>query len=329
MRKVPNMGTKKSGLRSNATIVAAGLVLVLLALVLVSNVMGNRPKHLETAKFLSAQFIEGKFLEGFTPGMPEYGFSLEALSQLSAAREIDKSAAIEFLLQTQPDYLLVAETTQLQPGLTGKFLYASKVAGATNRPIVDDLIERISQQISDSGQLNSATASTFDYSWLILGLYAQDQKELAAKLALTLAQTARSDGGFGFDVTEATTESSTDATAMAIMALELTKNTIAETTSQKQAAIDAGLLYLMSNIVEGSHFVAYEAEDVNGTALALMAFHSTEQPNLEPIHRWLESKIEADGGLGSPWVEGVGDKYATAQGYLALEGKSYLDLLGR
>jgi len=323
------MGTKKSGLRSNATIVAAGMVLVVLALFLVSTVLGDRPKHLETAKFLSSQFVEGKFLEGFTPGSPEYGFSLEALSQLSLAREIDKSAAVEFLLQNSPDYLIVAESGQLQPGLTGKFLFASKVAGATNRPIVDDLVDQVSKQISDSGQLNSSTASTFDYSWLILGLYAQDQKELAGQLALALAQTARSDGGFGFDSTEETTESSTDATAMAIMALELTKNTNSETTEQKQSAIDAGLQYLKSKIVEGSHFVAYEAEDVNGTALALMAMHATGQENLDPIHLWLESKIQADGGLGSPWVEGAGDKYATAQGYLALEGKSYLDLLGR
>ena len=39
--------------------------------------------------------------------------------------------------------------------------------------------------------------------------------------------------------------------------------------------------------------------------------------------------VGESGGIGSPWVENAGDRFATAQGYLALEGKNYLSLLGR
>jgi hypothetical protein len=49
----------------------------------------------------------------------------------------------------------------------------------------------------------------------------------------------------------------------------------------------------------------------------------------EDIQSWLISQIRSDGGIGSPWVEHIGDRFATAQGYLALEGLSYLDLVGR
>jgi hypothetical protein len=47
------------------------------------------------------------------------------------------------------------------------------------------------------------------------------------------------------------------------------------------------------------------------------------------MQSFLASYIQSDGGLGSPWVENAGDRFATAQGYLALEGKSYLSLLGK
>jgi hypothetical protein len=52
------------------------------------------------------------------------------------------------------------------------------------------------------------------------------------------------------------------------------------------------------------------------------------EPNIA-MQSFLASYIQSDGGLGSPWVENAGDRFATAQGYLALEGKSYLSLLGK
>lgn len=319
--------TKKSGLRQIATITVAGLVLLTLAITLILDVNGDKPKQSATAEFLYSKFVNGEYLEGFTPGTPEYGFSLEALSQLSFSDGLDFSAARSFLLEQGTDYLYSPEGG-LYIGLAGKFLYTSKVAAATNRDLTDALIAELGVLISEDGSL-SETASTFDYAWLTLGLYAQDQRELASRLTAELAELARDDGGWGFDQSEFTLESSTDATAMAIQALELTKEFDSDLTSMKQEAIDAGLDYLAKNLVDGNHFVAFEANDVNGTALALMAIKAATGEISEPIQKWLLDQVQSDGGLGSPWVEGSGDPFATAQGYLALEGKSYLDLIGR
>lgn len=319
--------TKKSGLRQIATVSAAGLVLLVLAITLILNVNGEKPKHSATAEFLYSKFVDGEYLEGFTPGSPEYGFSLEALAQLSVNRAIDISPAKSFLLESNADYLYSPEG-ELIYGLAGKFLFTSKVAGATNREFTDSLISKIKQLVGEGGSLPEA-ASTFDYAWLTLGLYAQDTRELAAGLAGQLALQSREDGGWGFDRSEFTVESSTDATAMAIQALELTKTTISDLTEIKQNAIDQGLAFLENSLVDDNHYVAFEANDVNGTALAFMAIKASTGETPEPIQNWLLEQIQDDGGIGSPWVEAAGDQFATAQGYLALEGKSYLDLIGR
>lgn len=321
--------TKQSGVRQIATITTAGVALVALAALLVVNVTQSNPKHIATAEFLNSQFVDGQYLEGFTPGAPEYGFSLEALSQLSFAREIDSSEAVEFLLQSSPSFLYSPDTGQLIPGLAGKYLFASKVTGATNKSNVDLVLKDLVQIIGKNGDESELGFSIFDFSWLALGLYAQDQKEIASNVSLALADLAREDGGFGFDSSEFTTASSTDATSMAILALELTKNINSEHTPQKQKAIDAAASYLSSNLVEGNHFVAYDAVDVNGSALAFMALKSVGSESNFAIQSWLLEQLRNDAGIGSPWVEDVGDRFATAQGYLAIEGKTYLDLVGR
>jgi hypothetical protein len=284
---------------------------------------------LATAEFLKSQFVLGEYLEGFSPGVPEYGFSLEAVAQLSQTREVDSTAAISFLLESEPDFLYSAETGKIIPGLAGKYLFTSKVTGAANGAQTQTVVGSLSEVIQEDGTLSLTEASTFDYAWMTLGLYAQDQKDMARSVSAVLATLAREDGGFGFDNSEFTTNSSTDATAMAIMALVLTKDLDAELTADKQRAIDLALGYLDANLVDGSHFVAFDAVDINGTALALMAYIAARGELNENVQAFLVAQIQEDGGIGVPWVENAGDRFATAQGYLALEGKSYLSLLGR
>jgi hypothetical protein len=308
---------------------SAVVTVVVLVVLLVSSMSGTQSKHLATAEFLKSQFVLGEYLEGFSPGVPEYGFSLEAVSQLSQTSEVDSSVAIAFLLESEPDFLYSAETGEIIPGLAGKYLFASKVTGATNGAQTQTVVGSLSELIQEDGTLTLSNASTFDYAWMTLGLYAQDQQEMAKNVSATLLALAREDGGFGFDNSEFTTASSTDATAMAIMALELTKDLDPELTANKQNSIDAALAYLDAGLVDGSHFVAFDAVDINGTALALMAYIATRGELNESVHEYLVAQVQEDGGIGSPWVENSGDRFATAQGYLALEGKSYLSLLGR
>jgi hypothetical protein len=317
------------GLRRIVALSSAAVTVIVLAILLILSLGGTQSKHLATAEFLKSQFVLGEYLEGFSPGVPEYGFSLEAVAQLSQTREIDSSVAISFLLESEPDFLYSAETGEITPGLAGKYLYASKVTGAANGTQTQTVIGSLSEVIEDDGTLSLTEVSTFDYAWMALGLYAQDQTEMAGKVSAALATLAREDGGYGFDNSEFTTTSSTDATAMAIMALELTKGLAPELTADKQSSIDAALAYLDSNVVDGSHFVAFDAVDINGTALALMAYIAARGEVNESVQAFLVAQIQQDGGIGVPWVENAGDRFATAQGYLALEGKSYLNLLGR
>jgi hypothetical protein len=317
------------GVRRIIALSSAAATVVVLAILLVLSLGGTQSKHLATAEFLKSQFVLGEYLEGFSSGVPEYGFSLEAVAQLSQTREVDSTAAISFLLESEPDFLYSAETGKIIPGLAGKYLFTSKVTGAANGAQTQTVVGSLSEVIQEDGTLSLTEASTFDYAWMTLGLYAQDQKDMARSVSAVLATLAREDGGFGFDNSEFTTNSSTDATAMAIMALVLTKDLDAELTADKQRAIDLALGYLDANLVEGSHFVAFDAVDINGTALALMACIAARGELNESVQAFLVAQIQQDGGIGVPWVENAGDRFATAQGYLALEGKSYLSLLGR
>ena len=320
---------KNAGLRKIVALSSAAVTVVVLVALLVLSMGGTQSKYLATAEFLKSQFVLGEYLEGFSPGVPEYGFSLEAVSQLSQTSEIDSSIAIKFLLESEPDFLYSAETGEIVPGLAGKYLFASKVTGAANGAQTQMVIGSLSELFQEDGTLTESSASTFDYAWMTLGLYAQDQQEMAKTFSATLTTLAREDGGFGFDSSELTTASSTDATAMAILALELTKDLDAALTADKQNTIDAALGYLDSNLVDGSYYMAFDAIDINGTALALMAYLATRGELNESVHSYLVAQIQEDGGIGSPWVEDAGDRFATAQGYLALEGKSYLTLLGK
>ena len=309
-------------------IIATSIAVAVIAALVFFNSTQSKAQYPETAQFLSAQFVNGQYLEGFSPGTADYGFSLEAVAQLSASSEIEISSAKEFLLATEPSYLFSEETGEIIPGLAGKYLFASQVTRADNKALTDSVIESVVKLVNSDGSLDTVAPSTFDYSWLILGLYSQDEKNLAATIASKLSSLARQDGGFGFDSSETTKTSSTDATAIAVMALELTKD-LGARASENQSAIDSALAYLDSTMVDDSHFVAYDAIDVNGTAYALMAYvAATGEPN-DAMQSFLASYVQSDGGLGSPWVDNAGDRFATAQGYLALEGKSYLSLLGK
>jgi len=319
---------KKIGGLNPLVIIATSIAVAVIAALVFFNSSQSRAQYLETAEFLNSQFVNGEYLEGFSPGAAEYGFSLEAIAQLSVAGEIDISKSKRFLLETDSSYLFSEETGEIIPGLAGKYLYASKVTSADNKALADSVIESLQKLVKPDGSLDTVSPSTFDYSWAILGLYSQDEKELASTIAGELSSLAREDGGFGFDSSEFTEASSTDATAIAIMALELTKN-LGSVASGNQAAIEAALAYLDSTMVDGSHFVAFDAVDINGTALALMAYLATSGELNENVHAYLVTQIQEDGGIGSPWVENAGDRFATAQGYLALEGKSYLTLLGK
>jgi hypothetical protein len=320
-----------SGLRftakSIATLVAATIVLTLSACAPTT----QNPK--------TAEFLQGKFtatgVEGFTPGAIDYGFTLEALTQLWATgttSDADVAAAAASVWEqsdvtNKKSYLFDQATATLKAGLAGKAVVFGKLYGTKGSEQFNALVDELLIALSAGGKIAGAEGNVFDYGWTTLALKAASLQQ-ANLVAVNLALLAREDGGFGTDLSVNTTGSSADATGMALMALMATKGS--GTTAQeesKDAAIAAAKSWLAKNTVEQNHFEAWGDIDVNSTAYAIMGLKAAGE-DTSAYQEWLKERVVADGGIASAWSEGKGDTFATIQGLLALDGRSYNELLG-
>lgn len=328
------MGTK-SGLRSIATILAS---VTTAALVLTLSACAPTTKYTETAAFLQSKFTAAG-VEGFTPGKPDYGFTLEAITQLAGSGQLDavRDVATNVLTDatlvgdstSKSGYLFDASNGAFKAGLAGKFLFASKVSGIENATLRDDIITLLSEQVSADGTLVGSGDNTFDYGWVTLALVAQGKADLAASVATKLTSFVREDGGFGFDTSVNTTASSADAAGMVLMAIAATDGIgSAESQSTRKATKDALLNWLETATVSGNHFEAWGDVDVNSTAYAAMGLIASKV-DASAYSAWLTTTIVDDGGLETPWSEGKGDTFATIQGLLALDARSYPGLIGK
>jgi len=190
-----------------------------------------------------------------------------------------------------------------------------------------ELIRELKPLISVTGLLNGSVGNSFEYAWLVMGLQVNGQTKLASRLSYRLAKLARPDGGFGFDRSGDTTNSSPDSTGIALQALSLTRNQgVLSQRKIRRAAVEGGIKYLLATDVASNHWVTWGDIDVNGTAYAAMGLKAAGV-NVSKYTSWLRAQQVADGGLKSPWSAGAGDVYATAQAVVPMLGKSYLSLL--
>jgi squalene cyclase len=133
------------------------------------------------------------------------------------------------------------------------------------------------------------------------------------------------DGGFndGYDLGQG----SPDGTGIVLQALAAVKGQ--GTPHQRKSAATAikkAVAYLQKTSIDGKYFESWGDFNMNGTVYAAMGLKAVGA-NYSKFRTWINSKLATDGGLQTPWSEGAGDTYATAQGAVALLGKSYLDLL--
>ncbi len=323
----------KTGLR-----VIAALTLTALSIATSLNAAQAAPEtYPSTIKFLSDKFVNGKTLDGFSPGTPDYGFTLEAMLQRKAAGQ--KLSDKLFI----PAKAVLADSTSLaksvvaayaygadkkiKPGVAGKFLFSSIAIGTPNAPLRNAVVADLKKAISANGSIPSSAGNTFDYAWAVLGLSTNNQAKLANTVATYLVSLQRPDGGFGTDQTGDTLKSSADATGIALQALSLAKRSA--TKSQlaiQQNSIISASKYLRSTQVAGTHWDAFGDVDVNGTAYAAMGLKAAGA-NITAIQAWLKTRVAPTGGLTTPWSSGTGDVFATAQGYVPLIGLSYLNLI--
>ena len=323
----------KSGLRTIAT-------LALTALLVTTGVAGASTanaanKNQATVNFLASKFVSGKYIEGFTPGQADFGFTLEALLQRKALGEAGKgfSAAVRYNLQntavvgvsaSNPGYLFDKDGT-LNIGLAGKFAFVSKAVSANNGKLRGKILAALKRSLTSAGDLRSAAATTFDRAWVILGFSANGLKTQAAKLSSALIQTQLSDGGFNDGYT--LDSSATDGTGIALQALAATRYLgSAANRATSAAAIVSAVKYLRSTQVNNDHWEAWGDYNTNGTAYAAMGIIAAGSPSLASA-TWLKGKVASDGGLQTPWSNGAGDTYATAQAVVPMLNLSYLSLL--
>ena len=284
-------------------------------------------KHANTVRFIASKFVDKKYVEGFTPGRPDFGFTIESLLQLRAAGQSARSfkPAVDFNLRSAANAGMNTKVGSLfvdqkfQTGRGGMFLVASKAFALPKSSLHTSVLNSVKASVNKTGEIVDANGNTFIYGWTILGLTASGETKLAGIVATKLATLARTDGGFGTDSTADTMASSADATGMALMAF-------ASVNRSKAAVATKAANWLTKTAMVTDHFVAWGEVDVNGTAYAAMGLSAIGQRNAA-IQKWLVSREATSGGLISAYSGGKADIYASAQGYLALIGSNYPALI--
>ena len=321
-----------SGLRIIATTAAIAVITSISAL----SPAAAASKYASTDAFLKSTFTDGKFIEGFTPGKADFGFTLEGILQRVALGESKSSLApaVSYNLEnasisgdaSSRNGFLFDAKGNLKLGLAGKWLFVSAAAKANNQKLRNAIQGLLESKIDNTGDLAPDTkANTYDRAWAVLGLEANGEKELSLAVALNMQSHQVKDGGFNDGWTLGS--GSPDGSGIVLQALASVKKLANKAQQAKLSkVIGSTVAYLKSTIVGGDHFESYGDYNINGTEYAAMGLTAVGKSN-SAIKAFIASKLAADGGIQSPWSDGAGDTYATAQGAVALLGKSYLDLV--
>jgi hypothetical protein len=315
-----------------------------IALSMAITAVGSQPAQAavaypSTVSFLAKSMVEGKVLDGLEAGIPEFSLTLEAMMQLKAGgRELVKQLpAVRHMLsnRTQPfgtlsrGYLFNAdESKSLKTGLAGKFLFTSEVLDVPNNSIRFELFRRLSSSInSKTGEIAGVTAGSIDYAWVAMGLNSYQENTLANKVVQFMLTLQNADGGFG----EADRLVSTPfATGLALQAINYRQTFGSDQEDALRAAAEKkAVSFLLRTDVEENHWTTSGQASVSSTAYAVMGLkaYGARKTTLARYTNWLKAQLAAKGGLKTPLSNGEGDKFATAQSYVPLIGKSYLDLL--
>lgn len=285
----------------------------------------------EAIAFLQGKFVEGKYLEGFTPGQPDYGFTLEALIQLKLAGAdlTPVMAAVREVSYNAAGFSeAISKGENFNPGLAAKYIFAAKVLESPNRELCDAAALKLEGTLDENGAIKGREGLVFDHAWAILGLRATGRNDAALRVEQYLWTLQEADGGFNTgDEFASDGVSTTDASGIALQALAaMTGQGPAEAAAERELLIDDLRAFLLGTQVESSHWEGFGSVDVNGTAYAAMGLAAAGE-DTEAIANWLEQQQAADGGLATPWSEGSGDTYATAQALAPMAEVNYVDVV--
>ncbi|MEY4320412.1 MAG: hypothetical protein RLZZ471_353 [Actinomycetota bacterium] len=335
----------QSGLRKIATLLITAALSI--AATTPAQAAVQYPK---TVNYISAQFVDEKYVVGFTAGKQDFGMTLEAMLQLLAAGKDAKAqaAAVSFNLKSSKTVGLWSTKTgalyssdkRFIASDAGKYLFTYAAFKQKTGALYKDVLAAVKKHIAKDGSVlavpdNSIAPSQNIYTsaWLTLGLKAINETALAEKVALNLTSfSIAKTGGFADSQTDSTSGASPDATGLALQALASVKGLGTKAEESKKNAVIASSRKWLSSIAEkdssGSFFSSWGEWSANSTAYAAMGLKASGS-SIQPYSKWLASKVSAaDYGIqAGSWTAGAGNAYATLQGYAALIGKSYLDLI--
>jgi hypothetical protein len=274
----------------------------------------------KTSKFVFDKFNGGEFLDSFTPDKPEAGITLEAMAHLSAL-------GYDSTKQAKAIAWAKANTAEFNSiGLKATYVFTAHALGFAD----DETVRTAAKEVASGvrGSPGYEGSNNFVYSWVILALVAEDEKELANKVAVHLSTLSEQDGGYKFVKGDPQSADAADVTSFALMAMKASLGTGSSTDeAAKEFAVSKAKTYLTASVVDGTHWTSYGDVDVSGTAYAIMAL-SVMEVDVTAERAWLASRISpADGGVSAPWTEPAGDTFSSAQSLLPLAKLSFLDVL--
>ena len=284
-----------------------------------AQVIDQQPK---TSQFVLDSFQDGEFLTPFEAGKPEIGLTLEALTNLSMLGYTKE--------QLKPSIDWVTSNTSLltSTGLKATYVLAAHAVGFAEHPTVPSVLFDVKEAVEEDGVVKDT--NNFAYSWIVLALIASENTEVANKVALQLANNMESSGGYKYTKGDTQSAEAADVTAFALMAIQASYDFgSAEDETAKQAATAKSFTWLQENLVEGTHYVAYDALDLAGTSYGAMALITSGFDTTKPVE-WLTAQInETDFGIPSAYSEGASDVFTSVQALLPLSSLTFMEVMNK
>jgi hypothetical protein len=284
-----------------------------------AQVIDQQPK---TSQYVLDSFQDGEFLTPFEPGKAEMGLTLEALVNLSTLGYTEEQ------LKPAIDWATANTSLLTSAGLKATYVFTAHAVGFGDHPTVPSVLFDVKAAIDSEGLV--AETNNFAYSWVILALMASQETDLANQVAIQLTKNAESTGGYKYTKGDSQSAEAADVTAFAVMAIKSTEDFgSAEDKTAKQAANEKSLTWLQDNLVEGTHYVSYGANDLAGTSYGAMALIASDIDATKLVE-WLAAQInEADFGIPSAYSEGASDVFTSVQALLPLSSLTFIDVLNK
>jgi hypothetical protein len=313
------MSTKSNGVRRFALVISSLLAISISIAGCsseASQVVNEQPK---TSQFVISSLQNGEFLTPFGDD-PDIGLTLEAITSLSALgyKEADLGKSIEWVK---------ANTVLLKsPGQKAMFIFSANAAGFASDQSVSQTLKELKATISSDGTV--ADTNNYAYSWVILSLLASGEYDTANRVALKLITNAEINGAYKYVKGDTASFETADVTSFAQLAIQATTGLgSSEDETAKTFAFSKTSKWIQDNLVEGSHFEAYENVDLGGTSFAAMALDAAGNDSSK-LANWLAGRIsKEDNGIPSPYSPGVSDVFTTVQALLPISSVNLIDVL--